>query len=88
MTPTDPFPDNLRRIRAQRGMTQQQLAAKIGKREKDISRWELGKNEPDWSSVRQIAAALDVPLDDLAAEIDAAADAGSKRARRDRRPRQ
>lgn len=82
----DPLPSNLKRLRQAGGLTQQELAARIGKREKDISRWELGRNVPDLSSVRRIAAALGVSVDDLAPPVDRLdeeLDAVLKRARRD-----
>ena len=90
MTPTDdPFPQNLRRLRTERGLTQHQLATLIGKRERDISRWELGDNDPEFASVRRIAVALDVQIDDLVAigeDLDRGIAARRRRPRGTRRP--
>jgi transcriptional regulator with XRE-family HTH domain len=72
----------LRVTRERRRLTQQELAEKIGKREKDIGRWEGGQNMPQIGSVTRLAEALSAPeLVELALE-QAKLDAGSKRARR------
>jgi transcriptional regulator with XRE-family HTH domain len=51
--------------RTQLGLTQQQLAVRIGKREKDISRWENDKNDPDPENYPELAAGLETTTDYL-----------------------
>ena len=79
------FHEQLLRLRKQRGLTQAELANSIGGREKDIARWETGKNLPQPPAVRRLAEALDAP-DLVQAALDRA-DAldAERRARRGRR---
>jgi len=53
------------RMRAERGLSQMALAAKIGKRQKDISRWERGEIRPNALNLLLLARALDCSIDDL-----------------------
>ena len=55
----------LARIRMERGMTQEQLAKKIGAHAKDISRWENGARSPSLKSLKKLAAALECTIDCL-----------------------
>jgi transcriptional regulator with XRE-family HTH domain len=48
------------------------LAARAGVTFNTISRLELAQSDPSWSTVRQVAAALDVSLELLMAMVDAA----------------
>lgn len=57
--------DKLKSIRKNKGLTQVQLAAKIGCTQKDISRWENGERVPNIQSLKSIAEALGCKLDDL-----------------------
>jgi transcriptional regulator with XRE-family HTH domain len=52
----------LRRLRRQRGMTQEDLAAASGVAQDTISQIELGKREPYATTLRKLAGALDVPV--------------------------
>lgn len=54
----------LARIRMDRGLTQGQLADKIGCRQKDVSRWESG-TKPGVDYLVKISAALGCSIDDL-----------------------
>lgn len=47
------------------GMTQKDLADKIGLTAKAVSAWETGRNEPNMGQAYDIAAALDVDITDL-----------------------
>ena len=47
------------------GMTQLQLAEKIGRKEIEISRFETGRAEPDTEAKRRIAEALRKPAFEL-----------------------
>jgi transcriptional regulator with XRE-family HTH domain len=60
-------PDNssgiLRRLRADAGLTQRELAARMGKPQSMIARWELGHDVPRLDSLVAIAHACGVALD-------------------------
>lgn len=59
------FAENLRHIRKQLKLTQEQLAEKLGYSEKAISKWEQGSSIPPAESLLLLADALNVSLDDL-----------------------
>lgn len=52
-------------LRESRGMTQVELAEKIGVGNKAVSKWETGKGMPDISLLQPLAAALGVSLIEL-----------------------
>ena len=60
----------VRRMRAERGITQEALAFKADVTIATTSRIERGETEPKWGTVRRLAAALDVTVGELAAEDD------------------
>jgi transcriptional regulator with XRE-family HTH domain len=60
----------LRRLREERGLSQEALAYQAGLTAGSLARIELGQASPAWSTVRQIARALDVSLVDLAADVE------------------
>jgi len=62
----------LRRLRLERGSTQEALAYRSGITTGSLARIELGQASPAWVTVRSIASALDVTLVELAAAIEAA----------------
>lgn len=49
------------RLRKERGLTQDQLAAKVYVTRQAVSRWETGESEPSLDMRKQLAEALDVP---------------------------
>ena len=51
--------------RKKKGMTQEQLAEKLGVTSKTISRWENGNYMPDISLLKPISKELDISLNDL-----------------------
>lgn len=53
------------RIRMERGLTQGQLAAKVGCLGKDVSRWENGACRPGAAYLVKLAAALGCRIDEL-----------------------
>lgn len=68
MARTDPRPRSDSPITAARisaGLTQAQLAEKIGCRRNDISRWETGFCRPAIDSLAALASALGVPMEQL-----------------------
>jgi transcriptional regulator with XRE-family HTH domain len=52
---------NLRQHRKARGLTQQELADKIGKSEKSVSDYEVGRTTPSYATIEKIAEALGIP---------------------------
>lgn len=59
------FGENLRKERIMRGMTQQQLANKLGLKQQQISEWERDKVEPTLYSLLAIMDALNSDFEDL-----------------------
>jgi transcriptional regulator with XRE-family HTH domain len=54
--------DVIKKMRKKQGLTQQELADKIGVSQKDVSRWENGKREPSITTLNKIADALDLNI--------------------------
>jgi DNA-binding XRE family transcriptional regulator len=63
----------LRRLREERGQSQEAVAFRAGITTGTFARIELGQSSPSWVTVRRIAEALDVNLADLGAAIEDAA---------------
>lgn len=59
------FAENLKNARIRAGLTQAQIAEKIGVAPSSYSFYESGKREPDVMKIKQIAAVLGVTGDDL-----------------------
>lgn len=57
--------ENIRRIRTERDMSQQELAEKVGVIQAAISRIESGAVNPRYTTLLALAAALGVGLDEL-----------------------
>lgn len=56
--------ENIKNTRKEKGMTQQELADKIGKSKSTIEKYEAGKIENiPYSTIKDIAIALDVPAE-------------------------
>ena len=55
----------LAQMRREKGLTQSELAAKIGCYAKDVSRWENGVRTPGAESLAKLAAALGCTSDDI-----------------------
>jgi len=55
----------LRAARAFQGLTQLQLADKIGRKEIEVSRFETGRAQPDAEAKRRIAEVLEKPAFEL-----------------------
>jgi transcriptional regulator with XRE-family HTH domain len=62
----------LKRLREDRGISQEQLAFDAGMTASALSRIERGLNNPGWMTVKRLAAALDVTLVRLAGEVESA----------------
>jgi transcriptional regulator with XRE-family HTH domain len=63
----------LKRLREERGMTQEHLAFEAKMTVSALSRIERGLNSPGWMTVRRITGALGVSLVDLARNLERAA---------------
>lgn len=57
--------DRIRMLRERRGLSQQALAVLCEVNASQVHRWERGRNEPSVESLRALARALDVSLDEL-----------------------
>jgi transcriptional regulator with XRE-family HTH domain len=61
----------VRRLREERGLTQEELASRAGTTFGTVSRVESAKSAPAWWTVRKIAEALGVSLKELGAAVEA-----------------
>ena len=59
------FSSNIRALRENSRLTQQQLADKLSVTQRKISYWESGKIEPDLESLWRLADFFDVTIDEL-----------------------
>ena len=55
----------LRTARVAQGLTQLQLAEKIGRKEIEVSRFETGRTQPDPEAKRRIAEVLQKPAHEI-----------------------
>ena len=59
------FSQNLRRLRLQKHLTQEQLSNMLGVSVQSISRWECGNTLPDVMLLPEIARLYNITIDDL-----------------------
>jgi transcriptional regulator with XRE-family HTH domain len=59
------FPEHLAQLRKERGLTQPQLAEKIGVHVAQVRRYEAGTSQPTLDVIRSLAVALGVSADEL-----------------------
>lgn len=62
---THEFGKVISQLRKDKGLTQKELADKVGVSDKAVSRWETGKNYPDIETLQRLAEVLDVSVNDL-----------------------
>ena len=62
--------DNIRKLREERGMTQQQMADKLYVSRQTVCRWENGSRCPDLITAKKIATEFGVSLDALISDDD------------------
>lgn len=55
----------IKKLRKEKGMTQQELANKIGVTDRAISKWENGRGMPDVSIMKDLCTILDISLNEL-----------------------
>jgi transcriptional regulator with XRE-family HTH domain len=68
----------IKKVRAERGLSQEEVGRRAEIHPTWISHIESGRNNPAWGSVRRIAAALEVPLSELAALAEELEEDGGK----------
>lgn len=59
------FAENLKSIRKQAGMSQEQLAEKLGVSRQAVSKWETDAGIPDIENIMAISALFDISIDEL-----------------------
>jgi transcriptional regulator with XRE-family HTH domain len=64
--------DALRALRKRAGLTQEQLAERLGVDPTFVGRLERGQRGAHWRTVRRILTALDTSVSDFAAAVEAA----------------
>ena len=70
---TGPLHDNIRNLREARGLSQFQLADKLGIEKSNVSHWETGFSRPDHDMLPALATALKTTIDALFRERKRAA---------------
>ncbi len=60
----------LKRLREERSITQEELAFDAGITVSALSRIERGLNSPGWTTVLRLAAALELSLGELVADLE------------------
>lgn len=70
MTVMAEFGENLKRVREEKGLTQQTLADNLFVTRQAVSRWEGGSRYPDLMTAKKMAQFLEVSLDDLLTDDD------------------
>jgi transcriptional regulator with XRE-family HTH domain len=61
----------LRRLRAERGLSQEAVAHRAEISFTTLAKIELGQSAPAWTTVRAIARALEISMGDLGTAVDA-----------------
>ena len=56
---------NIKKMRINRGLTQKQLAELLGVKQSHISRWEAGTYQPNATTLKKMADAMNCYIDDL-----------------------
>ena len=59
------LPENLIRLRHNKGITQEKLADFLGISKASVSKWETGQSLPDIAQLPRLAAFYDVTIDEL-----------------------
>ena len=59
------FQDNLKALRKKKGITQEELAARLNVVRQTVSKWEKGLSVPDAELLIRLAEILEVPVSQL-----------------------
>lgn len=62
--------DNIKKLREEKNLTQQQLADKLYVSRQTVCRWEKGSRCPDLITAKKLALELDVSMDELISDED------------------
>jgi XRE family transcriptional regulator, fatty acid utilization regulator len=76
------FANNLKRLRAERGLTQEAVAQLVNVSIRNIQNWERGAREPRLAALKSLAEGLGVSVDVLLAEAKPAKKPAPKKAAR------
>lgn len=63
------FSQNLQKLRAEKNISQEQLADKIGVSRQSVSAWESGKSSPELDKLIALSELFEISLDELTGEI-------------------
>ncbi len=55
----------IKKIRAEKGMTQEQLAERLHVTRQAVSNWEQGKTQPDVETLSAMAEVFEIPVEEL-----------------------
>lgn len=55
----------IKQLREENGMTQKELADRVGNVQRNVSNWEIGASEPDCETIVRLAEVFGVTLDEL-----------------------
>lgn len=61
--------ENVRRLRTERGLTQEQLAAMVGVNRSTITQWETGWSQPRMGAAQRLADALGVKISEIVGDV-------------------
>jgi transcriptional regulator with XRE-family HTH domain len=67
----------VKRVRVQRGLTQEQVSAASGLHPTYISDIERGARNPSWEAITRLAQGIGVPTAEIAAQFDEAQENGA-----------
>lgn len=56
---------NIKKLRSAKGLTQEELAAKLNVTRQALSSWETGRTEPDIDTLERISQVLEVSIEDV-----------------------
>ena len=70
------FPGNLKNLRVKKGLSQGELAIRLGVVRQTVSKWEKGISVPDAETLINLADVLDVSVNDLLGSEVAPEDVG------------
>ncbi|EPU98761.1 helix-turn-helix domain-containing protein [Streptococcus dysgalactiae subsp. dysgalactiae] len=59
------FPQRLKKLRKEKGLTQKELGERLGVKQNTFTNWENGKREPNLSTILKLAEILETTTDNL-----------------------
>jgi len=67
---SEKFAERLKQLRLQHGLTQKELAKVMGVSSSAVGMWEIGRNEPDYKTLKRLADFFKVSIDYLLGKTD------------------